>query len=213
MADLLSQMGIDKEKFDTIKEEKVGSLLDSKVYEAAVDTAFIRKTDSGAKMLEISFVFPDDTGFKWSTCTQSGDEKGNKATYTNKNTGKEVDLPGVIALRHFLDAIGVPNPDATVGTVKFGDDNIEALCMTNVQGKKLKLGVNQYENEYNGDVNLRNDITKFMTIDGNNGKGEYLQDKVEAALKRNPIKRLKGTAATATAPKADAGDMKAAGWS
>jgi len=210
MAGLLDQMGIDKKEFEQIATEKVGTLLDSKVYDVAVDAAFIRKTDSGAKMLELSFKLEDGRAFKWSTCTQSGDEKGNKATYTDKNTGKERDLPGIISLRHFLDAIEVQNPDASVGQVKFGDNTIEALCMTNVQGKKLKLGINQFEDDYDGGIVLKNDIKNFMTIAGNNGKGEPLEEKVIASLTRNPIKRLKKTAAQA-APQ-DTGDVKAAGW-
>ncbi len=70
---LLDQMGLDKKDFNEIKEQTAGgSIFDSGVYEVAVDTAFIRKTDSGAKMLEITFIAAGDKPFRWSTCTQSG---------------------------------------------------------------------------------------------------------------------------------------------
>ncbi len=70
-------MGLDKKDFNEIKEQTAGgSILDSAVYEMTVDTAFIRKTDSGAKMLELSFITigadKKETSFRWSTCTQSG---------------------------------------------------------------------------------------------------------------------------------------------
>ncbi len=58
------------------------------------------------------------------------DEKGNKPTYTDKRSGQERDLPGVISLKHFLDAIGEQNPAAAPGEVKFGDKTITALCLT-----------------------------------------------------------------------------------
>ncbi len=131
MANLLEQMDLNPEDFNTIKEQTAGgNVLDSKVYELTVDAAFIRKTPAGAKMLELSFITADDVPFKWSTCTQSGDEKGNKSTFTDKNTGKERDLPGVVSLKHFLDAIGEQNPPASPGEVKFGNDTITALCLT-----------------------------------------------------------------------------------
>ena len=214
MAGLLEQMDINTEDFENIKEQKAGgTVLDSAVYEMAIDTAFIRKTDSGAKMLELTFLTNDDTSFRWSTCTQSGDEKGNKATYTDKRSGKERDLPGVISLKHFLDAIGEKNPAAVVGEVVFGDKTIEALCITGVQGKKLKLGINQYENEYNGNVGVKNDIIAFMDLDGNNRAGELIEDKITAKLIKNPIKRLK-VAGGAQAPAGDNGAaaVAAKGW-
>ncbi len=210
---LLDEMGLDKKEFDAIKEQTAGgNVLDSAVYGVAVDTAYIRKTDSGAKMLEITFIVGEDQPFKWSTCTQSGDEKGNKTTYTDKRSGKEVPLPGVTSLRHFLDAIGDKNPKAAVGEVMFGDKKIEALCLTEVQGKTLKLGINQYENEYNGSINVKNDITAFMDNDGKNRTGELIEDKIADKLAKNPIKKLKVAGVTTGAPADGATTVTAKGW-
>lgn len=196
MATLLSQLDIDKAQIDAIKPEGVseGFLLPSGMYDAAIDEAYIRKTDSGAKMLEVKFILADESGFSWSTCVLSGDEKGNKSTYTTKQN-KEVNLPGVVQMQHFFDAIGVPNPSASQGEVMHRDEKIKALCIEGVQGKKLKLGVNQQENLYNGDVTVRNDVKYWLTENGENSKGEDLLEKAVEALQKNPIKKLKNTPA------------------
>lgn len=199
MATLLSQLGIDKAGFDEIKGEAVhDGPRDSGVYDVAVRQAYIRKTDSGANMLEIDFTLADESSYHYSTCVLSGDEKGNKSTYTSKQ-GKEVPLPGVQSMRHFLDSIGEEDPAASEGDVEHFDDKIKALCLTGVQGKKLKIGLNQYENFYNGETSLRNDVKYWMNADGENKTGDGILDKVTASLAKNPIKRLKGGAPTAGA--------------
>lgn len=197
MATLLAQLGIDKDEFKGIKEEEVreGGTRDSGVYDAAVDKAYIRKTDSGANMLEIDFIFADESTFHWSTCVLSGDEKGNKSTYTSKQ-GKEVALPGVQSMRHFLDAIDEEDPAVAEGDVEHFGDKIKALCLTGLQGKKLKLGVNQFENFYNGETSVRNDIKYWMNSNGENKAGDGILDKVTASLEKNPLKRIKSGAPT-----------------
>ena len=194
---LLGSLGIAKEEFAGIKEEEVreGGTRDAGVYDAAVDKVYIRKTDSGANMLEIDFKFADESTFHWSTCVLSGDEKGNKSTYTSKQ-GKEVPLPGVQSMRHFLDAIGEEDPKAVQGDVEHFGDKIKALCITGVQGKKLKLGINQYENFYNGEVSTRNDVKYWMNDKGENKAGDGILDKVVASLEKNPLKKLKASAST-----------------
>lgn len=124
------------------------------------------------------------------------DEKGNKSTYTSKQ-GKEVALPGVQSMRHFLDAIGEEDPGATEGDVEHYGDKIKALCLTGIQGKKLKLGINQYENFYNGETSVRNDVKYWMSSNGENKAGEGILDKVTASLDKNPLKKLKGGTPTA----------------
>ncbi len=198
MATLLGQLNIDKKEFAEIKEEEVreGGTREAGVYDAAVDQAYIRKTDSGANMLEIDFLFADETKFHYSTCVASGDEKGNKTTYTSKQ-GKEIALPGVTAMRHFLDAIGVEDPAAAQGDVEHFNDKIKALCITGIQGKKLKLGINQYENFYNGETSVRNDVKYWMNTEGENKAGDGILDKVTASLEKNPLKKLKASGASA----------------
>ena len=215
MAGLLGQLNIDKEEFVKIEAETVreGGTKDAGVYDAVVKQAYIRKTDSGASMLEIDFIFNDESTFHYSTCTKSGDEKGNKSTYTSKQ-GKEVPLPGVTALRHFLDAIEVEDPDASQGTVEHFSDKISALCITSIQGKKLKLGINQYENFYNGETSIRNDVRYWMNANGENKAGDGILDKVTASLEKNPLKRLKASPGTTAATGTTGGSevSKNSGW-
>ena len=221
---LLDEIGISAEDFAAIEAQKAGgTLLDSGVYEMAIDQAYIRKTDSGAKMLELKFKTENGTDFRWSTCTQSGDEKGNKATWTVREdhaestkkrygVGTEVNLPGVEEMKRFLDALGDNNPAVAVGEVKHGEDTIEALCFTEVQGKKIKLGINQEESLYDGNVNVRNNIDSFMTVDGKNGKGEDIEEKIKKKLARNPLKALKGTATAKTNTNQTGENLAKKGW-
>ncbi len=212
---LLSSLGIVEEEFVNIEAESVheGGTRDSGVYDAAVKQAYIRRTDSGASMLEVDFTMVDESNFHYSTCVKSGDEKGNKTTYTSKQ-GKEVALPGVSAMRHFLDAIGVVNPGAVEGEVEHFGNKISALCITDIQGKKLKLGVNQYENFYNGETSVRNDVKYWMNANGENGTGDGILDKVTAALEKNPLRKLKAApaAAPATGGTANAAPTANSGW-
>jgi len=202
MASLMDELGVSQEQLAEVKEQEVyeGGTRDAGVYDAMVDQAYVRKTDSGANMLEIDFKFEDGTGFHYSTCVKSGDEKGNKTTYTTKQ-GKEVPLPGVQSMKYFLSAIGEPNPKAVEGEVEHFGDKIKALCITGIQGKKLKLGINQYENFYNGEVSIRNDIRYWMDTDGKNSDGKEILEKVTASLEKSPLRKLKGAPASAsTAP-------------
>ncbi len=211
MAKLFGKLGVTQAQKDEVKAEEVyeGFLIPSGVHDAELASAFIRTTDKGANMLELEFKLADDKTFKWSTCTQSGDEKGNKTTYTAKN-GREVNLPGVEQMTKLLIAIGVPDPEAHEDKVQFGDNEIDALCIDGIQGKKLKLGVTQYENEYNGEVNLKNEIKYFMDESGVNNKGENILESVTADIEKKPVKKLKVSAATGATP--PAAEAAPAGW-
>lgn len=74
---LLDKLGINKTEFEKIEAESVpeGYLMPSGVYDAAVDVAYIRKTDSGAKMLEVGFLLTvgsETKPYHWATAIQSG---------------------------------------------------------------------------------------------------------------------------------------------
>lgn len=226
MGKLFDQMDIDKEEIEKIEEESVpeGSLKPAGVYDAVVDMAYIRKTPNGASMLEVVFVLKDDSKYYFSTAVKSGDEKGNKSTWTvteahsdrvkkQYGVGTEVQLPGVVEMKHFLDAIHEADPDAVEGDVKHKDETIKALCLTSVQGKKCKLGIRQEESLYNGDVMTRNKVQYWMDAEGKNNKGEVLLEKAEKWLEKNPIKRLKNQpAATAATTGSQASPDTSSGW-
>ena len=210
----LDMLGISQETVQAVEPEEVyeGSTIPSGLYTVGVEQAYIRKTDSGANMLEIDFKLADGKDFHYATCVASGDEKGNKSTYTSKQ-GKEVALPGVVSLTKFLTAIDSLKAAAVKGEVMHrGKDKIEALCFTGIQGKKLQIGVNQEENFYQGDINIKNDVKYWLDESGKNSKGEDLTEKVGASLEKFPLKKLKAskdaaptTGGATEAPKAGSG--------
>ena len=195
----LDMLGISQETVAAVEPEEVyeGGTRDAGLYVVAVDKVYIRKTDSGANMLEADFKLEDGSDFHYSTCVLSGDEKGNKSTYTTKQ-GKERALPGVESLTKFLTAIDSLKAPAVKGEVEHFGTKIEALCFTGVQGKKLQIGINQYENFYNGETSVRNDVKYWLDASGKNSAGEDLIEKVTESLTKNPIKKLKASAGAAT---------------
>ena len=211
----LDMLGISQETVAAVEPEEVyeGGTRDAGLYTVAVDKVYIRKTDSGANMLEADFKLEDGSDFHYSTCVLSGDEKGNKSTYTTKQ-GKERALPGVESMTKFLTAIDSIKAPAVKGEVEHFGTKIEALCFTGLQGKKLQIGVNQYENFYNGETSVRNDVKYWLDADGKNSAGEDIADKVKESLEKHPIKKLRTQAATTTQVGTTGGSEAAAqsGW-
>ena len=212
----MEMLGIQQEVLAQVEPEEVyeGNLRPSGLVVAAVNQAYIRKTDSGANMLEIDFTMGDESTYHYSTCVLSGDEKGNKSTYTSKQ-GKEIALPGVVSMTKFLTAIDSISALASKGEVEHKGNKIEALCFSGIQGKKLQLGLNQEENFYQGEVNLRNDVKYWLDENGKNSAGDDLVEKVTESLAKHPIKKLRNTGnATATPAATGSTDAPAAasGW-
>ena len=194
----LDMLGISQETVAAVEPEEVfeGGTRNAGLYLVAVDKVYIRKTDSGANMLEADFKLEDGTDFHYSTCVLSGDQKGNKSTYTTKQ-GKERALPGVESMTKFLTAIDSIKAPAVKGEVEHFGTKIEALCFTGLQGKKLQLGINQYENFYNGEVSVRNDVKYWLDEAGKNSSGDDLTEKVKESLEKFPLKKLKAQAGAA----------------
>ena len=215
----LDMLGIQQEVLAQVAPEEVyeGNTLPAGLYTAVVDKAYIRKTDSGANMLEIDFQLENEKTFHYSTCVLSGDEKGNKSTYTSKQ-GKEIALPGVVSLTKFLTSIDSISASAAEGEVEHrGKDKIKALCFAGLQGKKLMLGINQEESFYNGDILIKNDVKYWLDAKGENSTGDDLKTKVSESLEKFPLKKLrapKGTpAASAGTPPAGGSEAAAkSGW-
>jgi hypothetical protein len=202
---LLEELKIDEKDYNEIPEQTAGgNLWEPGVYDVIVDKAYIRKTESGAKMLEVDLLGEDGSKMHYSTCTHAGDLKKNKETF------------GIHAMKHFLEAIGTPNPDVSVATVKHKDANIEALAMTNVQGKKLKVGVIEVEGEFNGNQYVKNSISAFMDKNGKNSKGSEIAEDVAARILRNPRKieksKAQKDAAAAMTTNDDKKALAGSGW-
>ena len=190
--DIYAEFGIDKEEaVEASKNEGSWQPLDSGIYTARIEKVFIRKTDSGASMVELGATIIDtEDSFFWNTCIRSGDEKDNKTTYTSSN-GKEVILPGVVEFDSLMAVLGIDKPSGAPCKVDFRDEEIDALCISGVQGKTIKLGIRQEENDYNGEITIRNSVHKFMTAEGEDGRGESIEEDVAKFLERNPLKKAK----------------------
>ena len=202
MANIYDELGLDaKEVQADAGTQGIGSLPPAGVYDATVKQAYVRKTESGAKMFAMLFDLGDKGEFFYETCTHAGDAKGNKATF------------GVHTMTHFLQACKLDNPAVVVGPIKHKQETIEALGIPEAAGKRIKIGLKHEENEYQGSVNLRGLISAFLTDEGKNSEGEDLAEKLAKNIEANPVKKLRAS----TAPKAPAaGDSVAqaakSGW-
>ncbi len=196
-----SEVGVvNAETYNDIEEQKTGGgLWAPGVYDVAVEAAYLRKTDSGAKMLELQFVNADGDKLFYSTCTHAGDAKGNKETF------------GIHNLKHFLQAIHDEDPDVVEGPVKHKNEEIQALGF-NVAGKRLKIGVIELETDYNGGT-VKNDIKAFLDTEGKNAKGEVLADELATKIDEKPRKKEKSKGGSAPAASGqDQAAMASSGW-
>jgi hypothetical protein len=178
------------------------------VYNAKLAEVYLDKTDSGATMVYANVILQtgnDELTMRYSNCLISGDSKGNKSTYTNKN-GKEITLPGVVDFVGMLTAIGTTIDDITPveGAVEAFGDVIKVKVFKELFGKQLMVGVINRENEWDGNVTMRPEVKFWMDKKGNY-KGEYIADKAKESIEKNPVIKLK-----AKKEKATSDDKKAA---
>ena len=218
--DLYGELGISQETVSEVKPQEVSSgfVLPVGIYDAIVKEVYIRKTEKGANMLQVMFSVPvngEATDYMYATCVKSGDEKGNKATYTDKNSGKERTLPGVHEMKHFTDACNVEKPEVKTGKVKYMNETIDALCVPGLTGSEIKIALRQEENSYQGDISIKNDLFAFMTKDGKNSAGDDLVEGAQKLIDRSPLKKLKAGAskpAGGTSGAIDENAAKKSGW-
>jgi hypothetical protein len=166
--------------------------IEAGVYEVTVDKAYLRTTDSGATMLELDLVEVDPNNpmggrhIRWSTAVRSGNAKGNKATYTAKN-GNEVPLPGVVLTKALFDAAGVPlTTQPQQAQIEHNGQIINAKVFPQLEGKKVCAAIQQYEDEYNGEVRTKIDIKDFFKCNNQEKKKKW-----EDFLKRNPVRKIR----------------------
>jgi len=86
---------------DVVKKDTV--ILSSAIYTAKVNQAYIFETKSGANFAKIELE-ADGKRLFFNECFQSGDEKGNKTFYTDKD-GNDNDLPGYALLNEVLASV------------------------------------------------------------------------------------------------------------
>ena len=84
--------------------------LDSGIYESIITMAYQGVSKNGAAFIALTLESNGRTHSEKVYVT-SGDAKGNKATYTDKKSGKEKPLPGYLLGSSFanLELIGIPS--------------------------------------------------------------------------------------------------------
>lgn len=214
MSDNLDWLEIDDSMFEEIGEEKISSfsIPESGAHKVEIEQCFLRRTDKGAIMLELQTKNQVGQKINWSTCLATGDEKGNKTTFVKD--GVERPLPGIKDAKHLFEAFGLDfrKVSPTNSEVLFFDKTIKAKVYKQLSGKKFTACVQQYENEWNGDVSTKLNILHFLDADGKNKSGEYYVDIFNEKMAKNPVKKLKGSTAAPTSSYAPSENIKDAGW-
>jgi len=158
-----------------------GYILESGLYEYDINMAYMIKSAGGATGINMIFT-KDNQQFKQTFWVLSRDDKGNKPTYTNTKTGKEVPLMGHTLASHitFLTlgkTLGELDDEEKV--VRLYNFEAKAEVDTKVQvitallGQKIVLGI--MKNEI--DVTQKNDTTgKYDTT----GKTKFENEVVKA---------------------------------
>lgn len=203
---LLEESGVDtsSEELNKTQQVSAGGCLAPGIYIMAVERAYARKTDKGALQVCVDFVYPregeEEMGkYFWNTYIASGDEKGNKSTYEDKKTGKELPLPGLIEFNYFLKSVGIADPKTKEATIEMFDEQVIVKAMPELTGKKLTLGIrNQFDDFKEKDVAF---VDTFLDADGKNSEGEDMLEVLATKIEKTPFKKAKKK----SAPKPGAG--------
>jgi hypothetical protein len=151
------------------------------------------KSDAEAFNLEVENV----DGIKDTFQTWFKNREGG-TTYTDKKTGKEKPLPGVIEVGTIFKHLGVDinavKPVST--TMELYGNTTPVKVFKELTGKKLTVCVQQEENEWEGQITIRTRAFKWLNEKGENTKGENKLEDTQKYLEKNPLKKLKKSAAT-----------------
>jgi len=181
---------IDSGEFDYSGEFKV----ESEVAKVKVDSAYLTKSQGGALAFNIKFVKENGSFIDMQEWIKSGDEKGNKSTYTDKKTGSERPLPGVNNMLHFLKIVGediksIGEPKTF--TMKVFGKNEGVKVFEKLRGKTLIVANQAYEDDYNDEIKTRTKVVEFMDLEGKNYKGKERKQYWEDKFVKEPVKLLK----------------------
>ncbi len=208
---IFDDLGVDTKANEMQEAQKVstGGPLAPGVYKMAVDKAYVSKSSGGANRLNVEFVYKKEDGEdgKWfyGNYISSGDEKGNKTTYVDKNTGKDVILPGVIEANHLFMSLGVADPVSKKATIEMFGEQVEVLALPELSGKQCNVGIrNMFDDFKEKDIAFAD---TFLDKDGKNKEGEDLLATLVEKIEKSPIKKPK----KAKAPKPEAGSAGAPG--
>lgn len=199
---LLSEMGVDTSTEEMSSAQKVvsGGIIPPGVYKMQIERAFISKSSGGAAKANVDFIYKKENGedgkFFYGQYISSGDEKGNKTTYTDKTTGQERTLPGMIDFNHLLQAAGQPDPEVKKATIEMFNEQVEVKALPTLTGVELTVGLRgEYDDYKEKDVNF---AEAFLDKDGKNSEGTDLLEVLTEKIKKAPMKKPKAKKASKT---------------
>lgn len=206
MASIYEELGQDtKTVLDEAGTQTLGGEVpDVGVYDAEMKQIYIRKTDKGAKMLCLDMTVTNDEGSQplfWETCIAAGDEKNNKPTFGMTKT-----------MPHIFQALGNVDPKFAMGEVVHKGEKIQAMGFSEFKNGKMVIGLRHEENEWNNSINLKPLLETFLNRDGKNSNGDDLKTELAEKIAKNPVKKLKPSAAAPAATASGAATAAAKGW-
>lgn len=212
MAGFLEGLGINATEVEKVVEDNQstgGGIIAPGVYKMQIEKAYVRRTDSGAEGLTVEFNYGDegDKKFYWTTYFKSGDEKGNKTTYTAAD-GSEKPLPGFIDMITLFKAAGVPDAKPKPAKIEIGGDAVDVLALPELTGKVVTLGIRHEYDDYNEAD--RAFVDTILDAEGKNVKGEDVLDKLKEKIEKSPKKKPRKKKETKTATTTAGSEEKAA---
>jgi len=209
---------LEQEEKQKLEDQKKFGAVTSGIYNAVIEKAFLSKSDSGATAFEIEAKSFLDDGSEGKTIfaqfwIKSGDEKGNKTTYTTKD-GKERLLPAWTQVNHLLAVAGKKLEDLNPkdATIQRGDTTIKVKALEELTGTKTKIVIQQYENEYDNEISIRYKIRDFLNLDGTDIHGkEDAEERWKKTLEKTPVRKLRNTSTQSSESKEEA-KAATSGW-
>lgn len=186
-------------------------LKESDIYALTIGMAYAEKSSGGALGIFFTFKAEDGSEINQTIYVTSGDAKGNKTTYEDKD-GKEHYLPGFLQVNGLcLLSIGkeLNELEEEERTISVYDFNAKAkvmkkkLVLVDLLGAKIKAGivkqkVNKQAKDDNGvyqptaETREQNEITKFFRDEDNLTVAEIQAGATEAKFYEDWLKTFKG---------------------
>jgi len=207
---LLDTMGISTELYEETKTEaSTGNsfLWESGAIKVEITEAAVFGTESGAKMLKVSFKDADDREFTdYQNTSYIAKEDKDKV-----KKGDRCENPGGAKIfKALLSAANVEPASATMseGKIKaYGKDDVDAIVIDSLKGRSVVALVRQVEDPNSEQYPDSNQIEGYADVEGNiNGSSENL-DKWKLKIEKQPVlvkKAKKGSTAKATTATSDA---------
>jgi len=169
--------------------------LDSGIYDVRIDEVYIETRDSGSEFIQFNFSTSDEKVMYWNDVnTLLKDTSGNFGYDKKLKDGstKKIPYSGALNIKRICDVVKIDFKKLDPRPVKIEKFNKEVTVkmFTELVGKKIKVAVQKYENEYNGDITIKSSVIKIMDLDGNY-KGENFVEKMEKYLENHPLKKFK----------------------